>query len=173
MSFFDLCIVLIIGGFALFGLWFGLIHTLGSLLGTVLGVYLASRWYVPAADWLIQTTGWNDHFASVIMFILAFIIINRLVGFGFFLVDRLLSVVTRLPFINGINRMLGVVFGVAEGVIVVGIVLYFITKFPLGEAFMTALANSHYAAQCVGVASLLWPLIPDALKAIQGIQLPI
>lgn len=167
MSFFDLVLVIIIGGFGLFGLWFGLIHTLGSLLGTILGVFLASRWYLPLADWLIKTTGWNDHFANVLVFILAFIVINRLVGFAFFLLDRALSIVTHLPFINGINRLTGLVFGVAEGVIVVGITLYFITKYPLNASFMAAVSVSHIATYCIGIASILWPLIPEALKSLQ------
>lgn len=172
MSFFNLILIIIIAGFGLFGLWFGLIHTLGSLAGTVLGVFLASRWYIPLAGWLSKITGWTDNFTNVLMFIIAFIIINRLVGFAFFLLDRLLSVFTHLPFINGINRLLGLVFGIAEGVIVVGIILYFITKFPLGPNFMASVAASKIAAYCIGIASILWPLIPEAIKAIQGIQMP-
>lgn len=172
MSFFDLILAIIIGGFALFGVWFGLIHTLGSLVGTILGVFLASRCYAPMAAWLQNVTGWSDHFSNVLMFILAFLIINRLIGFAFFLVDRLLSIITRLPFINGLNRLLGLIFGLAEGVIVLGIILYFITKFPLSDNFMIALANSTIAPYCIGIASLLWPLVPQALQAAESIQLP-
>lgn len=164
MPFFDLVLIIIVAGFALFGFWFGLVHTLGSLFGTVLGVYLASRYYVPAAEWLMKTTGWSNNVASIIMFIIAFIVINRLVGFAFFLVDRLFSIVTRLPFISGLNRMLGTIFGAFEGVFVVGIVLFFISKFPVNEAFMGAMNNSRLAAFCISTASILWPLIADTVK---------
>lgn len=168
MSFFDISLIIIVGIFALAGVWFGLVHTLGSLAGTVLGVFLATRYYEPAANWLISTTGWGANFSKVLIFIIVFFIINRLVGLVFWLLDKVLSVITRLPFISGINRFLGLIFGVLEGMIVIGMVFYFIARFPLGEKFMTALASSQIAPIAVKMASVLWPIIPDALKILQS-----
>lgn len=65
MSLFDIILIVIVAGFGLFGLWFGLVHTLGSLIGTVFGVYLASRYYGPVAEWLIRATGWGKCFPRV------------------------------------------------------------------------------------------------------------
>ena len=172
MSLFDIVLLCIIGGFGLFGLWFGLISTLGSIAGTLLGVYLASRWYVPLADWLIHTTGWSDNFSKVVVFIIAFLIINRLVGFVFYIIGKLLRVVTRLPFIRGLDRILGLAFGLLEGVIVLGIIFFFINKFPVSPKFMTMIGESTVAPYTLAVASLLWPLIPSALKSIKD-YLPI
>lgn len=166
MSFFDLVVAIIIGGFGLFGLWFGLIHTLGSLVGTILGVYLASRYFEPMANWLIQYTGWNGNFARVVMFIVAFVIINRLVGLAFWIVDKMLSVFTRLPFIKSLNRFLGLLFGLFEGALVIGIIFYFISRFPLGDWFMASLSQSNFAPHLTKLASILWPLLPEALKAL-------
>ena len=87
MILFDLILLLILGGFVAYGLWFGLIHTLGSLLGMVVGVFLASRYYELGAGWLMNITGWGDNFSKVLIFIIAFFIINRLVGFCFWIVD--------------------------------------------------------------------------------------
>lgn len=168
MSLFDIILLIIIGGFGLFGLWFGLIHTLGSLVGTILGVYLASHYYEPAALWLINTTGWGENFSRVLIFIIAFVIINRLVGLVFWIVDKILSVFTKLPFINSLNRLLGLAFGIFEAVLVLGIVFYFIARFPLGEKFMAALAASKVAPIAVKTASVLWPLLPEAIKMLKS-----
>lgn len=168
MSLFDITLLVIIGIFALAGLWFGLVHTIGSLAGTVLGVYLATRYYEPAANWLINTTGWGANFSKVLIFVIAFFIINRLVGLVFWVIDKILSVITRLPFVNGINRFLGLIFGVLEGVIVLGMVFYFIARFPVGDKFMAALSASQIAPTTVNVASVLWPLIPDAIRTLQS-----
>lgn len=167
MSFFDIVLLIIIGGFALFGLWFGLVHTLGSLIGTVLGVYLAARFYAPVAAWLMHITGWNGNFAKVLVFILAFIIIDRLVGLAFYFVDKFFSIFTHLPFLHSIDRLLGLVFGVLEGAIVLGISFYFINKFPLSPNFMAQFAASKVAPTCISVAAVLWPFIPQAIKIIQ------
>ena len=168
MSLFDIILLVIIGIFALAGLWFGLIHTLGSLAGTVVGVFLATRYYEPAANWLVNTTGWGANFSKVLIFIIVFFIINRLVGLAFWIVDKILSIFTKLPFVSGINRFLGLIFGVLEGMIVLGMVFYFIARFPLGDKFMSALSTSKIAPATVKLASVLWPLIPDALKMLQS-----
>ena len=168
MPLFDIVLIGIIVGFTLFGFWFGFIHTLGSLVGTLLATYLASRWYEAAANWLMNITGWTGNFPKVLMFIILFLIINRLVGLLFFLVDRSLSIITKMPFINSLNKLIGGVFGFIEGLVVLGITIYFINKFPLGPGFMTALANSKVAPYCVHASSVLLPFVPEAIKQLKA-----
>ena len=168
MSFFDISLIALLAGFSLFGLWFGLIHTLGSLAGTLVGLYLAMRFYSPMADWLMNLTGWSGNFSKVLMFIVAFIVITRLVGFLFWIVEKTLNILTKLPFLSGLNHLLGLVFGFIEGVIMVGISLFFIARFPLGQNFMNAFNNSVIAPYLVSPVKILLPLVPDAVKYIQS-----
>lgn len=169
ISYFDFALILIVGGFGLFGLWFGLVHTLGSLAGTILGVYLASRYYEPVASWLIKTTGWGENFSRVVIFIIVFFLINRLVGLAFWILDKFLSFFTHLPFIHSIDRLLGLVFGLLEGALMLGITFYFIGKFPLGITFTNWVTMSKVVPYLVKLASILWPLLPDALKSVEGV----
>lgn len=168
MAFFDIVLIIIISGFALFGLWFGLVHTLGSLVGTVLGVFLASRYYEPVALWIINATGWSQNYVKVIIFTLTFLIITRLVGFVFWLIEKVLSIITKLPFIRGLDRLFGLVFGILEGAIVIGISLFFIARFPISAAFMESLGKSQLAPPLVKLASVLLPLLPDALRLLHS-----
>ncbi len=168
MSTFDIVLLVIIGGFGLFGLWFGIVHTLGSLMGTVLGIFLASHYYSPVADWIIKTTGWGENVSRVIVFAVAFILINRLVGLAFWLVEKFLNIFLGLPFIGTINRMFGLIFGLLEGILVVGFIFYFIARFPIGENFMTMLGESQIAPYTVKLAAMLWPLLPEALRILKS-----
>lgn len=168
MSTFDIVLVVVIAAFGLLGLKFGLVHTVGSLLGTIVGVYLSSRYYTVLANALMKYLGVSGQIATVVSFIVAFIIINRLVGLAFYLIDKTLGVITSLPFIHGIDRLLGLLFGLIEGILVAGISLYFITKFPLGPGFMQAINVSRLASVCIAAASILWPFIPQALKSLQA-----
>lgn len=168
MGLFDIILLIIIGGFGLFGLWFGFFHTLGSLFGTIAGVYLASRYYEPMAGWLMQITGWEGNAPRVIMFIVAFFLINRLVGFVFWIIDRVFSLITRLPFINSINRFSGFVLGLFEGIFTLGIIIYFIERYPLSESLMNQIASSIFAPFLSGVANVMIPLLPDALRLLQS-----
>lgn len=168
MSLFDIILLIILLGFALFGLWFGLVHTIGSLIGTAFGVYLASRYYEPLSGWVINFTGWNQNYIKVIVFVLTFILIARFVGFIFWIMEKVLLIFTRLPFIHGIDKLLGMVFGIVEGAIVLGISLFFISRFPIGLAFMDGLAHSQLAPPLVRLASMLIPLFPEALRLLRS-----
>ncbi len=167
LSYFDLVLLIIIAAFGFFGLWFGLVHTLGSLVGTVVGAYLAAVYYEPVASWLIKTTGWGENFSKVLIFVIVFFIINRLVGLVFWIVDKLLSFFTHLPFVNSIDRIFGMAFGLLEGAIMLGLIFYFIGKFPVGINFMTWITESKVVPQLVKIASILIPLLPMALKTVQ------
>ncbi|MEK7624822.1 MAG: CvpA family protein [Patescibacteria group bacterium] len=163
----DIVLIAIIAVFALFGLWFGLVSSLGSLVGSVAGLYIASRYYALPAEWLMQFTGWSGNFPKFVSFIFGFLIINRLVGIGFYLADKALFIVTSLPIIHGLNKILGFIFGAAEGIIVIGISLYFFQKFPFWDPLIHQLAVSKIAPYCVNIASLLWPLLPEVLKMVK------
>lgn len=168
MSLFDIVLLIIFGGFAMFGFWFGFIHTLGSLFGTVFGAYLASRYYEPMAAWLGAITGWEGNATKVVMFIIAFLIINRLVGLVFWFVEKILKIVTRLPFLRSLDRLLGSLLGLFEGMLTLGLIFYFIDKVPLSEKIMGYLATSEVAPYTINLAKVLLPLLPDALKALQS-----
>lgn len=169
MSVVDLILLVVIAGFVLFGLWFGFIHTLGSLLGTVLAVYLASRYYEIGAEWLMYMTGWEGNITRVIMFVVAFFLISRLVGFLFTLTQKAVeATVVKLPFMGLMNRLLGLVFGFLEGVISVGIILYFIERFPLSDIVMQSIANSELAPYAIAVGSILVPLLPEAVRILES-----
>lgn len=165
---FDLSLLIIIAIFALFGLWFGLVHTIGSLMGTILGVYLASRYYEPVADWLVEVTGWGENLSRVIMFVIAFILINRLVGIAFWGIDKAAKVITKMPFIRSINHLLGLLLGAAEGLITVGVILYFINKYPISDTVMTWIEHSTVALYAIPVAELLLPLLPEGMRVLES-----
>lgn len=168
MNLFDLILIVIIAGFAVAGFWLGLIHSAGSLLGTVFSLYVASRYYEPVAGWIIAVTGWGGNITRVVVFIVSFLIIGRLIGLLFWFAEKLVHLVTYLPFITSLNRILGFVFGAIEGVVVVGVAVYFIARFPLSNVFMQSLADSTVAAFASSIAALLWPLVPQALQALRS-----
>ncbi len=164
----DIILLIIIAGFAMFGLWFGFFHTLGSLVGTIAGAFIASRYYEQMADVLIGITGWGDNVSRVIMFVIAFVIINRLVGFGFWILDKMTDIVTKLPFLKGIDTFLGIILGTVEGILTLGLIIFFIERFPLSDRVMDWLAGSFAAPFTSDFASVLIPLLPDALRLLES-----
>ncbi len=168
MSTIDLIFLITLGGFTLFGLWFGLIHTLGALVGTILGAIVAGNYYEPVAEWSGFLFGDHENLARLVCFLLIFIIVNRLVGFIFHLLDKAFNIITKLPFLNAINRLAGAVLGFMEGILIIGMFVYIASRFPLIEWFNTALVTSKIAPWSLGAAKILVPLLPEFLDKLKS-----
>src|SRR3989339_350934 len=164
MGLFDIVLLIIIAGFAMFGIWFGFIHTLGSLLGTAVGAFVATRYYLWLATWIVNITGWSEHTATVIAFVIVFMVSNRLIGFFFWLFDRFFKPITNLPFLSSLNRFLGFLLGIFEGVVTLGLVFFVIQANPVNEKFMTWVDESRVVPYTLGAANVLMPLVSDGMK---------
>lgn len=164
VSFFDLILILILFAFGLFGFWFGLIHAVGSLLGTVVGAVVASRYY----------TLWGDsNTTRVIAFIVLYAIASRLTSFLFVAIEKFFKIAKLIPGIAIVNRISGAALGLAEGMIAAGVVLYFLQKFPVGP--LVGLINaSPLAGFLIWVGGIAVPLFPEVLRQAQvvGNMLP-
>jgi len=168
MVLFDLILLLILGGFVLYGLWFGLVHMVGVLVGTVAGAFLAARWYDDVASWFSFIFGRDSNTAKILCFLILFIFINRLVGLAFWLGDKIFSFLTIVPFLKTINRLLGAAFGLLEGVLVLGLTLYMASRFPLGDWFTSSLADSRVGYVLMTIGKILKPLLPEVIKQLKS-----
>ncbi len=154
----DVILLLAVFGFSLFGLWFGLIHTLGTLIGTVIGAAIAGQLYAFVPGEL----------ASILSFVGITFAVARLVGMGTALIEKIFHIISILPFLKTINRLGGGIFGFVEGVLFVGIVLIVASRYNLGPWFTNAMTQSKVAPPLVDAAKILLPLLPVALKQLQS-----
>ena len=168
MTIFDVILLLILGGFVMFGLWFGLIHTLGSVLGTFAGAFFAGLWYEPLGSWLESIFG-HPNLMRIFAFIFIFIIANRLIGFAFYVLDKIFNFLTIIPFLKTINRLLGGVLGFFEGVLVIGLSLFVIARFPLSDWFTAVLKASTLSSWFISISGILQLMLPLLLKQIHAV----
>jgi membrane protein required for colicin V production len=169
MTIFDVILLIAISGFVFFGLFFGLIHTLGSLVGLVAGTWLAGHYYETVAESTKFMFGSQLNLSRIIIFIIIFTIANRLIGFLFYLIDKVFKIISIIPFLKTINRLLGAILGLVEGLLAVGLFLYVAAKYPISPWFTGVLEQSQVAPALAEVSKILTPLLPDALKQLQSI----
>jgi len=169
MAILDIILLIFLGGFVVSGFWFGLIHTFGALCGTIVGAAVASRYYNEVADTIQSAIGGSSNAIKVITFILLFVIIARLVGLAFHLVERAYDFISIIPFLKTINRLGGSILGLLEGGLIIGLSLYFAEMYPF-SAWLTKmiLEQSVFAVYFLAVAKVLMPLLPDAVKQVQA-----
>lgn len=154
LSIADVVILLIIFGFTFAGFFFGFIHTLGSLVGTIAGFFVASHFSSVVADWLEPVLG-GGGVVRVVLFVLLFLLVSRLAGFLFWLAEKAFHFISIIPFLKSINRLLGAVLGVIEGVIVVGAALYYSSTI-LPEWFYGLIVDTRLGGSALAVFKTLF-----------------
>ncbi|MEX0963429.1 MAG: CvpA family protein [Pseudohongiellaceae bacterium] len=120
----DIVILVITVLSSMFGLWRGLIKEVLSLLTWIAALLLARIYSEPFAG-LMTGMIENDGIRYVTAFALLFVTVMMLGTFLNFLMSKLLSVTG----LKMADRLLGAVFGVARGVIIVLVILFVASMF--------------------------------------------
>jgi len=164
MGLFDLVLLLILFGFIWFGLWHGLIRTISGIVAFVLSLIIASRLYEGLALKILPFLKDNFILSRILSFLLIFFIAQAIIFFIF----RGLNKVFDFSILKIFNRLAGALFGLVEGGLIIGFILYFSSKLPLGIAWSNLLETSMIAGVLIGFSNVLLPLLPKAIKQVQS-----
>ncbi|MEK7203232.1 MAG: CvpA family protein [Patescibacteria group bacterium] len=140
MTIFDTILIVILAGFVFYGLFFGLIKTFGLFFSVVIGVWVASHYYLTIFDWVKNLFLDHSAIGKIIIFFIIFFIVNRLGNFIFALLNSAFNMISVIPFLKSINQIAGVVLGFLMGSLILGLIL--------------AIA-SHYAGDFAWLKNLL------------------
>jgi len=167
MTFFDGVLLFIILYFIWSGFKSGFIRTAGAILGLLIGVYLASRYYeMLAGAWTWLFFG-NATIAKIVVFILIFLLVDKVLKLAVFVVDKAFDLLRFIPFSKLANKLAGAVFGLIEGSLVGGMIIFILVRFPVAESLQTAIKGSQLANQLLYFVNVLTPLIPEALEKME------
>jgi len=166
----DVILIIILAGFVFYGLFFGLIRTIGSLAGFIIGVWLANLTYLLVFGWLRNLFFGFDNAGKILIFMLVFTLINRLVSFAFAILDRTFDFISIIPFLKTINRLAGAAFGLIEGGLVLGLVLSLLLSYPIiGGWLNSVLARSQIMPYLVAFIEIVKPILPEILKRLKSL----
>lgn len=167
----DVILIIFLFGFIFYGFFFGLIRSFGNLFGVFLGAILASRLYLPVTEYLDWAFLGYENLSKVVIFIFLFTLINRLTEFVFFLLDKTFGLLTIIPFLKTINRLAGAALGFVTGSLIIGLILYVISKYAILDNWIGRwLVDSTTASAFLKFSEILLPLLPEVLKKIKGLM---
>lgn len=169
MSIVDFVLLAILAGFILSGFWFGIIHMVGSLVGLIVGAWAGGHYFEALAQWGAPWIGGNLNLARLLAFFVIFVVVNRLFGLIVYLAEKIFKIIAIIPFLKTLNRLLGAIFGLIEGTLVLGLSVYFASRFPFTAAFEMALRSSELAKALNKVGAVLGPLLPQAVRTLQSV----
>ncbi|TAK03697.1 CvpA family protein [Patescibacteria group bacterium] len=164
MSLVDVILIFIVGGFTMFGLFFGLVRTLGGLIGTIVGMVVASRLVGPVYDrfgWLMGGGGTG----KVVAFLIVFFVFGRIFGLGLWLLRTVFGWFAWIPLAGLVDRILGAAFGLIEGIVFVSVALFFALQFLPDDAVKMALSASIVGKGMLAIVAALQVIFPSSLKA--------
>jgi membrane protein required for colicin V production len=151
----DIVLAVVLGGALIAGLVRGLVKEVIGILAAVIAFFVASREYGPVARFF----GKSIHDATVTKFLAFIVVFVVIVGIGYLLAIFLSKVmVGPLKFIN---HLLGGVFGLVEGGLIGGALVFALTVFPVSA---NAIAQSKIAPYCYGFTKAMVQMIPQDLK---------
>lgn len=166
----DVVLLIILSGFVFYGLFFGFIRTIGSLVGLVIGAVIASRFYLAVYGLIDGLFIGFDNLGKVLVFVILFSFIHHMVGIGFFFIDRVFNILSIIPFLKSFNRLGGALLGVFIGSLSIGLVLYVASRYTIVESlFGRWLVNSELTPYFLKVNNLLLPFLPEMLKMLKSL----
>lgn len=160
----DYILIAIVLLFGALGWKKGFLRSVGSIVGLVLAAVLASRYYVDVGSWFGGT-----NFSNVIAFLLIFSITSKLVSLLFWILGKIFKLISIIPFLQSFDRLLGAIFGLVEGVFVLSIFVYFMSKYPINDWLTSSLEVSVVAGVLLKIGIIFVPLFPETLKKLKSI----
>jgi len=137
----DILILVVLGVFLLKGVLRGLLREVCTLLGLVCGGLLAFYLHVPLSQWLVETLHWPSQLCVTISFLLVFLLTVLLFGALGYLLNRFAT----LTLMTGVNRILGAILGMAQGVVLLSLILFALNSTDLPGDFNQRLKHSELA----------------------------
>jgi membrane protein required for colicin V production len=156
---FDYAVMAVIGLSALRGMWRGLVAEAFGLVGWVVAILIGGRFVGVVAPYIPST--WPG--GTLTQWLVAFMLVVGAVLLLSSVVSALLTRVTEVTGLRGVDRSLGLLFGLARGAILVVILVALagLTELPQQEFWRAALLRPMAER---GVRELK-PLLPDTLAA--------
>ena len=147
----DLILIAALSLFALRGYFKGLFREIFSLVGLVAGFLLAARYDERLAAWLAES--WKTSF--IFLRAASFVAIFFLVSLAFNLIGWLLHRSAGVLFLQGINRIGGVLVGAGKGAALIGLAVLFLVSTPMPRRAQATLGHSYLGSSFQHLAQQL------------------
>lgn len=165
MSQIDIAILVVAGLGALQGIFKGLVLSITSLLGLILGFYLSIRFAWLIEGFLRESTGSN----SPLMHILAFGLCYLLVIIIMYFIGKSIEKMLEMASLGCFNRLGGAIFGIFKGLLLVSAIIYIIEIADRNSVIIKK-EKKETSILYKPIADLVPSLIPQVKKGLESLK---
>lgn len=168
MTLVDIIVLVALGAFFVKGFRMGLVRGIATLIGLVVGLWLAGHYYAEAAGFL---EGWGlpQAFSGAAGYIAVFLVSMWVISIVVWMADRVFKFLAIVPGMKLLNSLLGGALFLLEGVLIIGVILYVISQFnPPDSRTARAIEGSRLAPMIRAAYWVASPLIPASIEAARS-----
>jgi len=158
LSLLDLFIILIVLYFLISGYRRGFIRQTAAVIGIIISVYMAFRFYLDLTDILVQYIDLSPTVLQFISFSLIFIVFNVAIHL---LSDSLRSLF-RKAYLEPVDNAGGFIMGGIKGILIVYLLVLILNEIPLPEV-EEIITNSYLAGRLLNLTPVFQDLLNDVL----------
>ena len=167
MSIFDLSLILVLVGFTINGLFRGLIKMVGAILAFILGIFFASRLYIPFYEWGSNYVSGQENILKIISFVILLLLVSKIVELFFVFLEKVFKLAAFIPGTKLINNLLGAVFGFILGSLFLGAIIFVLSRYlDFGGLISSLIETSNISQILLTINSIILPLLPDSFKSV-------
>lgn len=171
MPILDLILLIFLGAFVLYGFYVGLVKMILKLIATITAIIITVNVYIPVYETFPFIGFGSENLGKIISFIVILAIVNYLLSLIFGFIAKLLKIITSLPVVSFVNRVLGGILGLLQGLFILGVIIFVSSPFVLNSDFFNPLiAESSLAPMFLKVNVWISPFIPKALEMIDSVS---
>lgn len=160
MNIVDIILLILLVPPALVGWKFGLIRSVLGGVALIIGIVLASRFYLQLANSVFDRV-FQQNVAIVLSFVVIFVFVFGTMAIVIVRLDNLVTA----SILNWVNKLGGAVFGLLIGGIILGALLVIITKFFGDQDFIT---ESAIASFLVNKFPLVMVILPNSFNGVRS-----
>ena len=159
ISIIDIVLLVPLAWFTYKGFSKGLIIELATLVGLLLGIYIAGNFSFYTADFLRDKFDFHSQYMNIISFTLTFVGVVILV----MLFGKSLEKVVNLFMLSFINKLAGALFGFLKVAFVLSVLIFILTTFGLENSIIDKemQEKSHLYTPVKSIAPFVFPMVKE------------
>jgi membrane protein required for colicin V production len=158
LQIYDILMLIVLAGTAIFGFWKGMAWQLASLASVVVSAMVAVHFGGAIAPWFSAREPWNRYIAMLVLYLIT--------SLGIWLIFRIIAGAIDRVRLKEFDRQLGALFGVAKGVLLCVVITFFAVTLSEDIRQKVLVSNSgRYIAILMKNAT---PVLPEEVRKPLG-----
>ncbi|PAF54134.1 hypothetical protein BKH42_02675 [Helicobacter sp. 13S00482-2] len=166
MGYIDLILIIIIVVIGLRGFYNGFVNEISGVLGILLGVFLGSRFATNMGEWISASV--YDFKTPSIATLIGFVVILAVVWVAFLILGVILSKIIKITDFAIIDKTLGFIFSCCKIFLIIGFILYGISKPKFTQGFNSYLQKNSKIYPIMNVISATILKIPSVQQTLDN-----